>query len=131
MTTNTGRKEKFAQKIRLKTMFQPVIHLAVTKKRAIMQKSRTLYENWLYQEQRPFEENKPIEKANCRSMDKGCELSANMLSYWLTEIRLANLKNPLSFLKKIIFRIHSQHKLSTKRLNSLFCNYLKNELQLL
>ena len=37
-----------------------------------------------------------------------------MLSYNLTEIKLADLKNYLFLLKTNIFKIHSQQKLSTK-----------------
>ena len=57
-----------------------------------------IFEKWLYQGQRPFEENKTIS-----SIDKGCDLSLEMLSYNLTEIRLANLRNPLSFFKNKYF----------------------------
>ena len=50
-----------------------------------------------------------------------------MLSYNLTQIKLADLKN-LSFflLKTNIFKIHSQQKLSTKRAESLSCKYSEN-----
>ena len=42
-----------------------------------------------------------------------------MLSYNLMERRLANLKNPLFFLKTIIFKVHSQRKLLTEKVDSL------------
>ena len=48
-----------------------------------------------------------------------------MLSYNLTKIKLADLKN-LFLLKTIIFKIHSQQKLSNKRVDSLSCNYMEN-----
>ena len=47
-----------------------------------------------------------------------------MLSYNLTEIKLAELKNLSLFLIKTnIFKIHSQQKFSTKRVDSLSCNF--------
>ena len=50
-----------------------------------------------------------------------------MLSYNLTEIKLADLKNlSLFFLKTNIFKTHSQQKISTKRVDSLSCNYSEN-----
>ena len=50
-----------------------------------------------------------------------------MLSYNITEIKLADLKNLSLFLIKTnIFKIYSQQKLSTKRLDSLPCNYFEN-----
>ena len=50
-----------------------------------------------------------------------------MLSYNLTEKKLADLKN-LSFflLKTNIFKIDSRQKLLTKRVDSLSCNYSEN-----
>ena len=50
-----------------------------------------------------------------------------MLSYNLTETKLADLKN-LSFflLKTNIFKVHRQQKVSTKRLDSLSCNHSEN-----
>ena len=45
-----------------------------------MKKSRIFYENWLYQEQRPFEENKIVIKTNGCSLEKGCDLSIEVLS---------------------------------------------------
>ena len=59
-----------------------------------MQKSRIFYGNWLYQEKIPFEENTTHKKANRCSVDKGCDLSIEMLRYNLTEIILTNLRNP-------------------------------------
>ena len=64
-------------------------------------------------------------RANCVSKDKWCELYIEMLSYNLTEIKLADLKNLFFFLKKHI-KIHSQQKLSTKKVDSLSCNYSEN-----
>ena len=50
-----------------------------------------------------------------------------MLSYNLTEKKLADLKNLSLFLFKTnIYKIYSQQKLSTKRVESFFCNYLNN-----
>ena len=50
-----------------------------------------------------------------------------MLSYNLTEIKLADLENlSLFLLKTNIYKIHSQQKLSTKRVDSLSCNYSEN-----
>ena len=49
-----------------------------------------------------------------------------MLSYNLTEIKLADLKNLSFSLKTSIFKIHSQQKLSTKRVDILSCNYSEN-----
>ena len=56
-----------------------------------------------------------------------------MLSYNLTEIKLADLKNLKSFflLKTNIFKIDTQQKVSTKRVNSLSCNYLEKYLRVL
>ena len=51
-----------------------------------MQQSRIFYENWLYQKQIPCEV-KPFERVNCGSIDKGCDLSIEMLSYMLSEKR--------------------------------------------
>ena len=48
-----------------------------------------------------------------------------MLSYDLTEIKLADLKNLSFLLKTTIFKIHSQHKVSTKNVDSLSCNYFE------
>ena len=42
-----------------------------------------------------------------------------MLSYNLTEIKLADLKNLSLLLKTNIFKIHSQQKISTKRIDTL------------
>ena len=70
---------------------------------------------------------KPLWRANCISKDKLCELYIEMLSYNLTEIKLTDFKNlSLSLLKINIFKIHSQRRLSTKRVDSLSCNYLEN-----
>ena len=50
-----------------------------------------------------------------------------MLSYNLTEIKLSDLKNlSLSLLKTNVFSISSLQKLSTKRVDSLSCNYSEN-----
>ena len=50
-----------------------------------------------------------------------------MLSYNLTETNFADLKIlSLFLLKTNIFKIHSQRKRSTKRVDSLSCNYLAN-----
>ena len=50
-----------------------------------------------------------------------------MLSYNLTEIKLTDLKYlSLFLLKTNIFKIHSQQKPSTKRVDSLSCNYSEN-----
>ena len=50
-----------------------------------------------------------------------------MLSYNLTGIKLAYRKNlSLFLLKTNIFTIHSQQKLSTEKVDSLFCNYSEN-----
>ena len=47
-----------------------------------------------------------------------------MLSYNLTELKFSDLKNRTLFLLETdIFKIHSQQKLSTKRIDSLSCNY--------
>ena len=72
-------------------------------------------------------EIQPLYRANCISIDKCCELYIEMLSYNLTEIKLADLKH-LSFflLKTNFYKIHSQQKLSTKKVDSLSCNYLEN-----
>ena len=48
-----------------------------------MQKSRIYYEKWLYQQQRPFEENKTVIKSKFSSMEKGPDLSIEMLNYKL------------------------------------------------
>ena len=70
---------------------------------------------------------KPLRRANCISKDECCELYIEMLSYNLTEKKLADLKNLSSFLLKTnIFKIHSQQKFLTKRVDSLSCNYLEN-----
>ena len=54
-----------------------------------------------------------------------------MLSINLTEIKLADLKKSISFFRKTnIFKIHSQQKLSTKRVGSFACNHLENQLRL-
>ena len=50
-----------------------------------------------------------------------------MLSYNLTEIKLADLKNlSLFLLKTKIFKIHSQQKLSTNRVDRLSCKFSEN-----
>ena len=50
-----------------------------------------------------------------------------MLSYNLTEIKLAELKNLSLFIKNKYFQnFHSQQKLSTKNVDSLSCNYSEN-----
>ena len=72
-------------------------------KSANMQLSRIFYENWLYQEQRPYEGKKLLWREIRSSLDKGCDLIIEMLSYKLTEIRLANLNNQFSFLKNKYF----------------------------
>ena len=41
-----------------------------------------------------FRKMKTLYRAGCSSIDKGCDLSIEMLIYKLTEIILANLKNP-------------------------------------
>ena len=64
---------------------------------------------------------KPLGKEKCISIDKWRDLSLEMLSYKLTEIGLAILKN-LFFKKTNIFKIHRQQKLSTKSVDSLSCN---------
>ena len=61
--------------------------------------------------------SKIVIENKCSSIDKGCDLSIEMLSYKLTEIRLTNLKTPLSFfLKTNVFKIHSLLKLSKKKI---------------
>ena len=70
---------------------------------------------------------KPLWRAKCISIDKWYELYIEMLSYYLTEIKLSDLKNlSLFILKTNIFKIHSQQELSTKRVDSLSCNYSEN-----
>ena len=69
---------------------------------------------------------KPLWGANCISKDKWCELYIQMLSYNLTEIKLADLKNIFFLLKTNTFKIDSQQELSTKRVDSLSHNYLEN-----
>ena len=56
-----------------------------------------------------------------------------MLSYNLKEIKLTDLKNLSRFflLKTNIFKIYSQQKLSTKKRDSMSCNYSENYLRLL
>ena len=54
-----------------------------------------------------------------------------MFSYNLTELKLADLKNPFFLLKTNNFKIHSQQKLSTKRVDSLSYNYSENLLRML
>ena len=50
-----------------------------------------------------------------------------MLSYNLTEIKLTDLRNPSLFLFKTkIFKIQCQQKFSTKRGDSMSCNYSEN-----
>ena len=67
---------------------------------------------------------KPLLRANCISIDKRCELFIEMLSYNLTEIKLADLKNlSLFLLKTNIFKDHRQQNVSNKRVISLSCNY--------
>ena len=51
-----------------------------------MQKSQIFYENWLYQEQRPFDVKRPLLRSNSSSINKGGELSIEMPSHQLTEI---------------------------------------------
>ena len=83
-TTNTGKKEKFAQKknctnkVCTKMMSHIFIKTGSTRNKDPL-RNRTVIEN------------------KCSSIDKGCDLSIEMLSYKLTKIRLANLKTPLSF----------------------------------
>ena len=48
-----------------------------------------------------------------------------MLSYNLTEIKLADLKNLSFSIKTNFLKTHSQQKFSTKRVDSLSCNYLE------
>ena len=70
---------------------------------------------------------KPLWRANWISKDKWYELYIEMLSYDLVEIKLADLKNLYLFLLKTsIFKVHSQQKLSTKRVDILSCNYSEN-----
>ena len=49
-----------------------------------------------------------------------------MLSYSLTERKLADLKNLSLFIETNIFKIYSRQKLSTKTVNSLSGNYSEN-----
>ena len=58
------------------------------------------YENWLFQEERPFEEKKPLWRANCISKNKWCELFIENLSNNLTEIKLTDHKIYLFFKNK-------------------------------
>ena len=54
---------------------------------------------------------KPLLRCNYISRDKWCEFYIEMLSYNLTEIKWADLKNlSLFLLKTNIFKIHSQQK---------------------
>ena len=57
---------------------------------------------------------KPLERANWSSKDKEFGSTIEMQSYSLTEIRLSNLRNPLSILKRQTFSSHSQQKLLIK-----------------
>ena len=85
-----------------------------------------IYENWLFQEERQFEEQNHYWEQNVfqKINDVIC---IEMLSYNLTEIKFSDLKNQSLFLLKTnIFKIHSQQKLSTKRVESLSCNYSEN-----
>ena len=85
------------------------------------------YENWLFQEERPFEEKKTVVKSKWyfkREMmlilyrDAYLQFNRNKIGRFLN----------LSFflLKTDIFKIHSQQKLSTNRVDSLSGNYLEN-----
>ena len=47
-------------------------------------------------------------------------MSIEILSYKYREIRLAKLRNPLSFFKTNISKIHGQHNLLTKRVEFPF-----------
>ena len=49
-----------------------------------------------------------------------------MLSWNLTEIKLADLKILSFLLKTNIHKIHNQQKLSTERVDGLSCNYSEN-----
>ena len=69
---------------------------------------------------------KPLWRANVVLNDKRCELYIEMLSYILSEIKLADLKNISLFQKTNDFKIHSQQKLSTKTVDSLSYNYSEN-----
>ena len=70
---------------------------------------------------------KPLWRAKCISKDKRFELYIEMLSCNLTEIKFADLKDLFLFLLKTnIFKIHSQQKFSTNRVDCLSCNYLEN-----
>ena len=70
---------------------------------------------------------KPLLRANGILIDKRRELYIEMLSYNLTQMKLADLKNLSTFLLKTnIFIIHSQQKLLTKRVDSLSCNHSEN-----
>ena len=64
---------------------------------------------------------KPLLRANCTSLDKRCEFYIEMLSYNLTEIKLAELKNFFLIKNKTLLNSYQQ-KLSTKRVDSLSCN---------
>ena len=67
------------------------------KKRVNTQKARKIQENWSYQGQTPIEENKTDMKSNLSFEKMVCHLSIEILKHKLTETRLANLTNPLSF----------------------------------
>ena len=47
-----------------------------------------------------FKKMKLLFRKNCSSIYKGCDLSIEMLSYKLTEIKLPKLRYPMSLLKK-------------------------------
>ena len=91
-----------------------------------MQKSRIFYKNWLYLEDSPFDESKPLSGANFSSLDKGWDLSTETLIY-SNEIYdwPISVTNCLFLKKTSIFKYHSQHKVSTKRIVSLSCIFVK------
>ena len=69
---------------------------------------------------------KAFRRAICITKDKCCDLYIEMLSYNLTEAKIGRTQKCLFFLKTNFFKIHSEQKLSTKRVDSFSCNYLKS-----
>ena len=66
---------------------------------------------------------KPLKRAFCGSLDKACDFSIEKLSYKLSE-RDWQISD-IQCLFKNFFKGLSQHKLSTKKLDSESCNFFE------
>ena len=88
-----------------------------------MHKSFMFYENSFYQEQRQLEENKTIIKSKFYFKKWGMWLVYRDTKLQINRNIIGNaLKTIIFVLKTNILKIQGQHKLSTTRVDNLFCN---------